>query len=490
MVSRHQRTPVRFQAAKGTTDKRFVTARVQSKRAELQEIDRNRSSLLRALLIISLCLAGAVSLLLPFVRAGLPDLGIGYTALQAGVVLLVAVFGIYALDRERRLRRTTESLIAQQREFGRLSNEIEVLKRMEIERDSMAALLGASADGILVVSKDRTIAQSNPALSDLAGRDLEEGMLCEDLLGCRREDGTLACGECPFARVFSNSRPVTDHSFQIRRPDGATVWLSGAYAPVLAGEGDSEFVIGSLRDVTRGKEVEQLQQDFVSIVSHELRGPLTAIKGFVKTLLVKSDRLPPETRLEFLKTINEQADRLNQLVEDLLNVSRIESRRLKMKLSPVDLPELTNKLISQFSSKWGDRTITVCAPDGLPTLAADESKIEEVLVNLIDNAVKYSPHGGEVKVTMQALDGQIEVAVEDSGLGISAEDAAKLFEKFHRVSTPETRDIGGTGLGLYIVKSLVEAHGGRIEVTSAPNVGSTFTFTLPRHGPPNGQAWP
>ncbi|MGH2813414.1 MAG: sensor histidine kinase, partial [Actinomycetota bacterium] len=158
---------------------------------------------------------------------------------------------------------------------------------------------------------------------------------------------------------------------------------------------------------------------------------------------------------------------------------RLDSRRLQMKLEPVDLPSLTLKLVDQFKSKWGTRNIVVDAPAHLPAVPADESRIEEVLVNLIDNAVKYSPQGGNVTVRMNPVDGHVEVSVEDSGIGIAPEDTAKLFQKFQRIASAETRDIGGTGLGLYIVKGLVEGHGGTVLVQSVPGVGSTFTFTIP-----------
>lgn len=174
---------------------------------------------------------------------------------------------------------------------------------------------------------------------------------------------------------------------------------------------------------------------------------------------------------------------MNQLVEDLLNVSRIESRRLRLTLTDVDLEAVTRKLVSQFSSKWGHRSILIESDPNVPLIRADHKKIEEVLINLIDNAIKYSPEGGDIKVMFARMEESIEVAIEDSGLGMAPEDTARLFEKFHRIATRQTRDIGGTGLGLYIVKNLVEAHGGGIIVSSAPGVGSTFTVTLPVRGP-------
>lgn len=458
----------------------------------LRALNKNRFGLVGSLAAISVCLAAAVAVLLSGAGGELRDIaGLDHRILQVGLVLLVLAFAGYAYEREITLRKTTGQLILERAEAARLSGELEYLRRIETDRDTIEALLLASADGILVVDPHLQGVRMNPALQELTGWKEDElaQKTCEEVFGCHKGD-RLACGSvCPFQRVIRSGAPLRDHSYQATRKDGSSLWVSGAYAPVRDPDGKVAYAIGSLRDFTRSKEVELLQNDFVSIVSHELRGPLTAIKGFVKTLITKSEILPAETRSEFLETINDQADRLNQLVEDLLNVSHIESRRLKIKLQSVDLVDVTEKLVNQFRTKWGARKIVIESAGSLPQVRAYQSKVEEVLVNLIDNAVKYSPQGGEVKVSMQSNNGAVEVAIEDSGIGITPEDAARLFEKFHRVASPETRDIGGTGLGLYIVKNLVEAHGGRVLVTSAPGVGSTFTFSLPTKGPePGSQA--
>lgn len=457
--------------------------------ARARRIRSGRGSV-ASLALVSLLLAAAVALLISGARDGLPRVaGLDYRVIQIGLILLVLLFGLYTYEREKRFHDLTEELIDERVESARKSAGLDFLRQVQTERDMVAALLAASADGIMLVNPNRRIERMNPALETLSGWKLndQDSLRCEDVLGCRR-DSKLACGElCPFERVFASGETLFDHTFQARRSDGSHRWLAGVYAPVRTEEDRIAFGVGSLRDVTHNKEVEQLQHDFVSIVSHELRGPLTAIKGFVKTLMLKSDQLPSETRAEFLGTINEQADRLNQLVEDLLNVSRIESRRLKMKFNAVDLEALVRKLIGQFGVKWGDREIMIEADPTLPLVVADLSKVEEIFVNLIDNAVKYSPAGGPVRIGLYQSEGRVEIAVEDAGIGIAPEDAARLFEKFHRIATPQTRDIGGTGLGLFIVKSLVEAHGGTIHVTSAPDEGSTFTVALPTEGPPEAE---
>lgn len=454
-------------------------------RLDAGSINRSRVSMIASLAIISIMLSAAVALMIPGLREWLPPIdGLNYGVVQVGLVLVVLVFTLYSYERERHFRKLTEALIRERVEASRLAGRLEFLREVQTERDTVAALLLSSADGVLVVDRGRKVEQLNPSLEKLLGKRASDvkGVTCEELFDCKR-NGTLACGECPFRQVFETGSSLEEHAIESKGPDGSTLWISGAFAPVRGPDGEILFGIGTLRDSTRRKEVEQLQHDFVSIVSHELRGPLTAIKGFVRTLLLKSDRLPPDAQMQFLATIDEQADRLNQLVEDLLNVSRIDTRRLKLSIEEVDVPGRIEKLVGQFRGKWGDREIILEADPSLPLIRGDASKLDEVFINLIDNAVKYSPNGGSVKVAMHLAEDHVEVSVEDSGIGIGPEDAARLFEKFHRIATPETRDIGGTGLGLYIVKNLVEAHGGVIFVTSARGVGSTFTFTLPIGGP-------
>lgn len=434
-------------------------------------------------MLVSVTLAFGIALLISALKDQLPTIeGLDYRVIQFGLVILVVAFGYYTFDREKRFRRIAEDLVTERIEAARLGVKLDYLSEVQTERDTIAGLLLASADAILAVDVQRRVQRMNPALQELTGVSefRATGKRCEELFNCHRENGEYACGQtCPFEKVLTTGDMVTDHVFGATNAAGATKWVAGAYAPVRDLDGNIVLAIGSIRDVTSGREMEHLQQDFVSIVSHELRGPLTAIKGFVSTLLLKSDRLSPETREEFLVTINDQADRLNELVEDLLNVSRIESKRLKLNLVELDVEALLRKLMSQFSAKWGDRMIIIDADPAAPLLMADNSRLEEIFINLIDNAVKYSPGGGDINIGIAQRAGSLEVSVEDHGIGMKPEDITNLFRKFHRVSSTETRDIGGTGLGLYIVKDLVEAHGGRIVVTSAPGVGSTFTLNFP-----------
>ncbi|MGH9195775.1 MAG: histidine kinase dimerization/phospho-acceptor domain-containing protein, partial [Acidimicrobiia bacterium] len=380
-------------------------ARINHRHQE-RALDRSRLGTLTSLTIITIVLATTVAVMIPQLRDRLPRIeGLNYGTVQFGLISIMVVFALYTFERERRLRRLHRRLMSERISAASMAARLDTLQEVATERDTVNALLLASADGILVVDKNRSIERMNPAMEGIIGRNAEEtlGSKCEEVFGCSR-DGVLACGTCPFSQVFAGGRPVIDHAFEAGRADGQKVWVSGAYAPVRGADGKMVSAIGSVRDVTKGKEVEALQQDFVSIVSHEVRGPLTAIKGFVKTLLLKNDRLTAETRFDFLRTIDEQAERLNQLVEDLLNVSRIESRRLRMRFEQMDLEASVHKLLNQFRLKWDDKEIVIDADPTLPLVVADVPKIEEVLINLIDNAVKYSPNGGAVKVSMHRME--------------------------------------------------------------------------------------
>lgn len=218
-------------------------------------------------------------------------------------------------------------------------------------------------------------------------------------------------------------------------------------------------------------------RDFISIAAHELRAPVTVIKGFTRTLTTKSDRITPERRSEYLAMVDEQSGRLARLVDDLLQVSRIDAGRISLSPVDVDLVTLAKDVREQFACKWPGRNIDILA-DRESCAHADRQKTEEVLINLVDNAVKFSAEGAPVRITIRAVGSMVEVSVRDEGCGVEAADLEKLFQRFVRLPSTAS-STQGTGLGLYIVKALVEAHGGNIWAHSAPGSGSTFTFSLP-----------
>ena len=241
-------------------------------------------------------------------------------------------------------------------------------------------------------------------------------------------------------------------------------------------------VVASFTDITRIKRLEQLKTEFVSTASHELRTPLTSIKGFISTLLDDEDgSFDQESRMEFYHIIDEECDRLIRLISDLLTISRIEAgRSLDLKMAPMQIPPVVKRSLQAIKSSSTMHEFALnMEEDTLPTIVADKDKVDQILVNLLGNAVKYSPEGGTVTLKVYANHHEVHFSITDQGVGIPEEHMDKIFDKFHRVNTEDTRMTEGAGIGLFIVKNLVESHKGRIWVESQPGFGSTFNFTLP-----------
>ncbi len=225
------------------------------------------------------------------------------------------------------------------------------------------------------------------------------------------------------------------------------------------------------------KELDQLKSDFVSMVSHELRAPLTNINGSIELMLDDGD-MDMESQRTMLRICGEQTARLTRLVQGILDVSRMEARKLEIDPEVVDIKPLMKRAVENLTR--GESKHRFNLPEGaLPHVWADRDRLEEILTNLVDNAVKYSPEGGIIKVLADRSDGRLIVSVRDPGMGIPAKELDKIFEKFHRVDRGDARSTYGHGLGLYIAKRLIEAHGGDIWVESQVGKGSTFKFTLP-----------
>ncbi len=234
-----------------------------------------------------------------------------------------------------------------------------------------------------------------------------------------------------------------------------------------------------LQDITEEKRVEAIKKDFVANVSHELRTPLASIKGYSETLLDggMDDR---ETLREFLKIIDRHATRMARIIDDLLILSRLESQKMPMDSRPVDLGELVSSTASGFEKQARDKGIRLSwsVEDGLPMVWGDRDRLEQVMVNLLDNAIKYTPSGGLVRVNASRKNGLVQVDIADTGIGIPQEDIPRIFERFYRVDKARSRELGGTGLGLAIVKHIIQGHEGRVWVRSTPGKGSTFSFSL------------
>ncbi len=238
-------------------------------------------------------------------------------------------------------------------------------------------------------------------------------------------------------------------------------------------------LIGFFHDITEEKRVEAIKRDFVANVSHELRTPLASIKGYAETLLdgAIDDR---ETLKNFLSVIDKHANRMTALIDDLLILSKLESQQMPLKLEEVDIKGLIQGVIHGLEKNAKDKGLKLIGDvqKGLPKIMTDKVRLEQVIVNLIDNALKYT-NQGEVRVKACIEGDNLRVDVEDTGTGIPEKDLSRIFERFYRVDKGRSRDLGGTGLGLAIVKHIIQAHNGKIWVQSLPGKGTTFTFTIP-----------
>ena len=330
-------------------------------------------------------------------------------------------------------------------------------------------------DGVLVADETGTVVALNPAGERLLGRSADSaiGSSFRDVLPLVDEQGRdwWACTD-PYGGLRSRTRqPERVLQMGDAGPEGRDLLVTASY--VREGGRLIRLVIG-LRDTRTRERIERSRADLVSTVAHELRSPLTSVKGFTATLLAKWDRFNDEQKKLMLETVNADADRVTRLLTELLDVSRIDAGRLEMRKQVVDLAKVIDKCIAgRVASGEPKDRFDVAVDDGLPELWLDPDKIEQVVGNLVENALRHGE--GTVTIRVRAFEIGAEVTVGDEGEGIPEETAARVFTRFWRGGNRR----GGTGLGLYIVKGLVEAHSGTIEVGRSPSGGAQFRFVLP-----------
>ncbi len=341
------------------------------------------------------------------------------------------------------------------------------------------AVLNAANDGIAMLDTDGCFVLVNRRFGELLGtraplllhHTLEEARpLLIDKLSHR-----LA------ALAPTETRAVAEEIIALEEPDRRFLQF---YTAPVAGVDGSEVIgrIIALRDITRERELDKMKTDFISVVSHELRTPLTSIKGYTDLLLSGAAGENTELQSEFLGIIQLSTTRLSNLINDILDISRIESGTLKIKHEPIDYRHLVADALRLMKAAADARDISMDAalPETIPLVRGDADKVTQVLTNLVSNAVKYTPEGGWVKVSLEVTgDTSVTTCVADSGIGVAPEDQPKLFQRFFRADNSSTREAGGTGLGLVIAKTLIELMGGTIWLESEPGRGSKFYFTLP-----------
>jgi PAS domain S-box-containing protein len=361
-----------------------------------------------------------------------------------------------------------------------LVNE-ELYRAAENERAQLRDIVGHSSDGIYTVGPDRTVKSWNAAMVALTGYEEDEavGQRCFNLLRARDADGVDMCAaDCPIlAAAASGHEEVRDAS--VLNKEGLARWIRYAHAPIVAADGDMDADVVVVRDVTRERQTDELKADFVASVSHELRTPLTPIKGFLMTLLREDRDFAQDRRREYYKLMLMQSQRLERLIEDLLEVTRLEAGAGLVDATAIDAVDLVRQVVDRFTSEDPDRTVHVAAPDHAVYCRGDWMRIDQVLGNLLSNALRYAPPHEPVEVRLVPQGREVVFEVRDWGPGIPIDEQSRIFERFHRVGHYMTREPGGAGLGLYLAKRLVEAMGGRIWVSSRLGHGSVFSFALP-----------
>jgi len=352
----------------------------------------------------------------------------------------------------------------------RLAEERDRLYREADERGQAARVLGSVADGVFLVDSSGIVRLWNPAAEAITALPAEAVLgrpVDEAIPGWAAVARSVSVGN---GRVGCSGRATTV-PIEI---DGRELWLS------ITGVGFAEGTVYAFRDITDERQLERLKADFIATVSHELRTPIAAVHGAAKTLGREDITLPEESRRRLLEIIAEQSERLAGIVTDILLASQLDNGNLALATQQVDAAAVARRVIDAARIHAPKAvTLELVAPPELPPVAADADKLQQVLGNLVGNAVKYSPDGGRVEVRLELRETGLSITVRDEGLGIAESELPWIFEKFYRVDPNMTRGASGSGLGLYICRELVRRMGGSIWVRSTPGSGSTFSVLLP-----------
>lgn len=349
------------------------------------------------------------------------------------------------------------------------------------QRATLASIVQNAADGIALIDDQWRVLLLNPACERLTGWRAEEvvGQLCSQFLRCHHCDEEPLCeNACPMLPIFNlGSAAVPYRELLVNTRDGGERWVGISWSVARDGPSRRPTAVMVLRDITAAKEVDQMKSAIIGLVSHELRTPLTSIRMLSELLL--EHQFDSAERKEMLRDIVRESQRLGQLIDNILEVARIEGGQVPLHLELLELGPIVGEAVALLRAQSAIHAFQVEMPEDFPPVRADPDRLRQILDNLLANAVKYSPAGGRVTVRAVAGADEAYVSVSDEGLGIAPEEVMRLFEPFRRMTSPDVIGVPGTGLGLHIVRSLLERQGGRIWAESTPGEGSTFTFALP-----------
>lgn len=373
---------------------------------------------------------------------------------------------------------------------------------LEAERRRLATILENSADGIMILTADRQVIAINNTLAEMVGMEPEDavGRPCSSVLSLENVAGRDFCADQSYTGDFPEAIARCEGEL-IRLGDRRLV-LAVTYTPLRSESGRLLNVIVNVHDITRFREEEEMKSTFTSIISHELKTPVALIKGYAQTLARPDARWDAATARHGLEIIEEEADRLELLIDNLLDASRIQAQGLTLELADVNMAALLRRVVQTYSPHNPNHRFELELPAALPVVWGDEERLRQVVTNLLNNALKYSPQGGAIRIGARPwtpdtgqndplathLAGEtrplVVFWVADQGVGIPASDLPHIFGRYYRVDSSLRRTTPGAGLGLYLAQAIVTAHGGRIWAISEPGKGAAFYVALPVDSPP------
>ena len=340
---------------------------------------------------------------------------------------------------------------------------------------NLDAILSALPDGLAIVDRERRLQLTNAQFRRTFG--LGERFAGLSLLEATR-DGAV---DAATMRALSQNE-IERETMKIARGVESTLQIEASVVPFAGEAGGQTGAIIVFRDITQMQQVEAMRRDFVANVSHELRTPLSIFRGYLETLL-DDPMQPPDELVRILEVMERHAERLTALVEDILSLAQLETPTAQLELTEIQLPDFLGGILRDWERRLGAKLLQASleAAADLPVIRADEHRLQEVIYNLLDNAVKYSQPEGKITLIAQRTGANVRIAVADEGVGISSRDLPRVFERFYRADKARSRQVGGTGLGLSIVKHIAQLHGGTVEATSEVGRGSVIGILLPIH---------
>ena len=373
--------------------------------------------------------------------------------------------------------RSSDEIGVLTRSFNDMARQLKgTLEEIENERNKLSTLFLHMTDGVVAFSPDGAKIHYNPAAERLLGVSLSDPALDYSVIfgALEARETVLALREPTVIRA---EREIRERTLEI------------ILAPFAGVEGSQGGILALIHDVTQQRKSEQMRREFVANVSHELRTPITNVRSYAETLVDMGEEIAPADRENFLNVILNESDRMTKIVQDLLLLSKFDAGDNDLRMEPFDLSASARNICSALllNVKKRGMHMTLEAPETPVTCCGDRARIEQVLVNIVTNAIRYTPDGGSVTVRVGQGPGQVWFSVEDTGIGIPKADMPHIFDRFYRVDKARSRSLGGSGLGLAIAREIVERHGGSIAIDSEPGEGTTVTVTLPEQAEDGGR---